>query len=332
MRLLVTGGAGFIGSNFIRYWLSRHPDDEVVNIDTLTYAGNLDTLAGIDERRHRFLQGDILDAGTVRQAMEGVSTVVHFAAETHVDRSIADGQAFLMTNVLGTHTLLNEALRRDGQIVRFHHVSTDEVFGALGLDEARRFDESSPYAPRSPYAASKAAADHLVRAYYATYGLPVTITNCSNNYGPYHFPEKFIPVMIAHALDNRPLPLYGDGRHVRDWLHVEDHCRGIEAVLTRGTAGETYCLGGDAERENREVAALILDHLGRERSLLSSVSDRKGHDRRYALDCAKARGLGWAPQIPFEAGLRRTVDWFVDNESWWRPLFARAGGVLTGRA
>jgi dTDP-glucose 4,6-dehydratase len=253
--------------------------------------------------------------------MDGAETVVHFAAESHVDRSIADSQVFLRTNVLGTHTLLEEAKRRAGQIKRFHHVSTDEVFGALPLDALGAFNEATGYAPRSPYSASKAASDHLVRSYFTTYDLPVSITNCSNNYGPYHYPEKFIPLLIVNALRNRPLPIYGDGKYVRDWIHVDDHCAGIEAALTGGKAGETYCLGGNAERANIDVATLILDHLSLPHTLVQSVRDRKGHDRRYALDFAKAeRELGWRPRIGFEDGLRRTIDWYIENQLWWEPL------------
>ena len=325
MRLLVTGGAGFIGSNFIRYWLANHPNDQIVNLDVLTYAGNLENLRDLEnDPRYTFMRGDICDPATVTRAMEGVDTVVHFAAESHVDRSIENSQAFLRTNVMGTHTLLEEARRLGGQIKRFHHVSTDEVFGALSLEDPNRFTEHTPYAPRSPYSASKAASDHLVRSYFYTYGLPITVSNCSNNYGPYHFPEKFIPLMIVNAIDNKPLPIYGDGLYVRDWIHVEDHVRGIEAILMKGRIGETYCLGGNAEPANIDVAKKILDLLGKPHTLLTYVEDRKGHDRRYSINDQKARTeLGWVPQRDFDQGLKQTVDWFVSREDWWRPLLTK---------
>ncbi len=321
MKLLVTGGAGFIGSNFIRYWLNAHPSDQIVNLDALTYAGNPENLRGIDEARHTFIHGNICDAEAVKTAMEGAEMVVHFAAESHVDRSITEPRAFLETNVMGTYTLLEEVKRRGDHIKRFHHVSTDEVFGALSLEDTNRFNEHTPYAPRSPYSASKAGSDHLVRAYHQTYGLPVTISNCSNNYGPYHFPEKFIPLMIVNALRDLPLPIYGDGKYVRDWIYVEDHCRGIEAILLKGRVGETYCLGGNAEPANIDVAKMILDLLGKPHSLLQFVEDRKGHDRRYSIDDTKARTeLGWEPLHDFPTWLVQTVEWFQKNESWWRPL------------
>ncbi|HVM91096.1 MAG TPA: dTDP-glucose 4,6-dehydratase [Verrucomicrobiae bacterium] len=319
MRLLVTGGAGFIGTNFVRYWLAHHPEDTVVNVDALTYAGNPENVRGLDPDRHQFIHGDIRNADDVRRAMQGADMVVHFAAESHVDRSIEGSRIFLETNILGTHTLLEEA-RRMG-VKRFHHVSTDEVFGALELDEPTRFNEATPYDPRSPYSASKAGSDHLVRAYFHTHGLPVTISNCSNNYGPYHFPEKLIPLMIVNALRDLPLPVYGDGKNVRDWIHVEDHCAGIEAVLLKGKVGETYCLGGNAERANMDVVKQILKILGKPESLITFVEDRKGHDRRYAIDSSKAKAeLGWEPKKTFEQGLEETVAWFRQNESWWKPL------------
>lgn len=325
MKLLVTGGAGFIGSHFVRLWLQTHPEDTVTILDALTYAGNLANLHDIPIPRIRFIHGDICDLETVQRAMEGVQTVVHFAAESHVDRSITGSGAFVRTNVLGTQTLLDEALHRGGQIQRFHHVSTDEVFGALSLEDPNRFTEATPYRPRSPYSASKAASDHLVRSYFLTHGLPITISNCSNNYGPYHFPEKFIPRMIVQAMQDKPLPIYGDGKYVRDWIHVEDHCRGIMAILERGRVGESYCLGGNAEPANLEVARRILAHLHKPESLLAFVEDRKGHDRRYAIDSNKAKQeLCWEPHIPFDEGLRTTVEWFVQNPWWWRPLLDRS--------
>jgi dTDP-glucose 4,6-dehydratase len=316
MKLLVTGGAGFIGSNFIRYWLNHHGDDRVVVLDSLTYAGDKANLKGVDATRVTFVRGDICNPAAVEFAMDGVDVVVHFAAESHVDRSIIDSQVFLKTNVLGTHVLLEEARRR--QIVRFHHVSTDEVFGALGLSDTRKFNETTPYAPNSPYAASKAASDHLVRAYFTTHRVPTTITNCSNNYGPYQHPEKFIPTVIAAALFDNPIPVYGDGLYTRDWMHVEDHCRGLEAAILRGRPGKTYCLGGDAERTNLEICRAVLGILGKPSSLITHVKDRPGHDRRYAIDSLKAkRELGWEPSWKFEAGLRDTVGWYRMNQALW---------------
>lgn len=325
MKLLVTGGAGFIGSNFIRFWLDHHPDDTIVNLDALTYAGNLANLDGIDANRHTFIHGSICDPETVARAMKDVDVIVHYAAESHVDRSIQSGQIFLKTNVLGTQVLLEEAVRQADHIKRFHHISTDEVFGALALEDAKVFDEQTLYNPKSPYSASKAASDHLVRAYGHTYGLPFTISNCSNNYGPYHFPEKFIPLLIVNAIRDLPMPIYGDGLYVRDWIHVEDHARGVEAILDRGRLGETYCLGGNAERRNIDVAKQILAHLDKPETLLTRVEDRKGHDRRYAINSAKAkRELAWTPTITFEDGLKDTIDWFVAHRDWWEPLLTNA--------
>lgn len=325
MKLLVTGGAGFIGSNFIHYWLAGHPDDSVVNLDALTYAGNLENLRDIEkDPRYTFVHGDICDAEAVSRAMEGMDVVVHFAAESHVDRSIADSQVFLRTNIMGTHRLLEEVRKRAGQIKRFHHVSTDEVFGSLALDYPKKFSETTPYSPKSPYSASKAASDHLVRSYFHTHQVPVTISNCSNNYGPYMFPEKLFPLMTVNAMRDLQLPIYGDGLYVRDWIHVDDHCRGIEAILEKGKVGETYCLGGDSEKPNIEVAKKILDLLGKPHSLLKFVEDRKGHDRRYAIDSSKAKAeLGWEPQVGFEDGLAKFVQWYVDHRAWWEPLLTR---------
>lgn len=321
MRLLVTGGAGFIGSNFVRFWLANHPQDTVVNLDALTYAGNPENVRGLDPDRHIFIHGDIRDQATVQKAMDGVDMVVHFAAETHVDRSIDGARIFLETNVLGTHNLLEEVKRRGDQIKRFHHISTDEVFGTLEIDSNQKFSENTPYDPRSPYSASKAASDHIVRSYFHTHHLPITISNCSNNYGPYHFPEKLIPLMITNALRDIPLPVYGDGKNIRDWIHVEDHSRGIEAILMKGKVGETYCLGGNAERANIDVVKKILRLLGKPESLVQFVEDRKGHDRRYAIDSSKAKKeLGWEPKKTFEEGLAETVTWFKENETWWKPL------------
>ncbi len=325
--LLVTGGMGFIGSNFVRYWLQRHPADRIVNYDLLTYAGqpaNMAEAAGLPN--YRFVQGDVADADAVRRVLgeETVHTVVHFAAESHVDRSIADPQAFVRTNVLGTGCLLEEA-RRAG-VSRFVHISTDEVYGALG--EQGVFTETTPLAPNSPYAASKAGSDLLARAYFETYGFPVIITRCSNNYGPYQFPEKLIPTIITRAMRDEPVPVYGDGLHVRDWLYVEDHCAAIDRVVHQGIPGEVYNIGGRNERTNLDIVRAILAELGKPESLIRFVPDRLGHDRRYAIDPAKiASRLGWQPQVLLEEGLKRTVAWYAANEAWWREAAERGGGV-----
>ena len=326
MKLLVTGGCGFIGSNFVRRMLERtssRPAYTIVNFDLLTYAGNLQNLDGLPPdaaRRHRFVRGDIADPAAVGQVMgEGIEAVVNFAAESHVDRSIEEAGAFVRTNVQGTQTLL-DAARRAG-VKRFVQVSTDEVYGALELDSPDRFTETTPLAPRSPYAASKAAADLLARAAFVTHELPVVITRCSNNYGPYQFPEKFLPQMILNALQGTPLPLYGDGLYVRDWLHVEDHCAAIEAALERGVPGQVYNIGGDAEYPNLEVAKAVLRLTGRPESLLKSVADRRAHDRRYAIDASRARrDLGWRPRWTFDRGLEAAVEWYRGHEAWWRRI------------
>ncbi len=325
MKIMVTGGAGFIGSHFVRYWLREHPEDEVVNFDKLTYVGNMENVKDVASHpRYTFVRGDICDPVAVRAAMEDADIVVHFAAESHVDRSVRDPAAFVMTNVVGTQVLL-DAARKIG-VQRFHHVSTDEVFGQLPLEGGELFNENTPYAPRSPYSASKAGADHLVRAYAATFQLPVTITNTSNNFGPYQYPEKLIPLAITNAIDGIPVPIYGDGKHVRDWLYVEDHCRAIDLVLQKGRVGETYCIGGMTEDiSNIEIVRRILSLLGKEESLIDFVADRPGHDRRYAIDWSKARdGLGYAPERSFDAYLEETVRWYQDNEWWWRPLKQQA--------
>lgn len=328
MHLLVTGGCGFIGSHFIRHWRSQHPHDTITNLDALTYAGNLANLSDIpkDDPRYRFIQGNIRDPEIVKRAFEGVDTVVHFAAETHVDRSILGSRAFLETNVLGTQTLLEEARHRGPQIRRFHTISTDEVFGSLPLEGEERFSETTPYHPRSPYSASKAAEDHLTLAYHETHGLPVTLSNCSNNYGPYLFPEKFIPLAITNLIQGKPVPVYGAGKNIRDWLHVTDHCRAIEAILLRGRVGETYNIGGDAEYYNIDIARMIVKAFGRdEASSIQFVEDRKGHDLRYAIDHTKITNeLGWKPQIRFEDGLKDMIEWYQKNEAWWRPLMIKA--------
>jgi dTDP-glucose 4,6-dehydratase len=348
--LLVTGAAGFIGANFVHYWSRHHPADRLVAYDALTYAGNLASLAGLQGRPNfNFVHADICDYERVLATMRehAVDTVVHFAAESHVDRSISGPDAFIETNVVGTHTLLKAARElwpggSRGQPHRFHHVSTDEVYGSLTATEPA-FTEVRRYEPNSPYSASKAASDHLVRAYHHTYGLPVTTSNCSNNYGPFHFPEKLIPLCITNILRGLPLPVYGDGSNIRDWLYVEDHCRGIELVLQRGATGQTYNIGGNNEWSNLAIVERLCDSLdarfaaepalagrfpsapgaagGSARDLISFVADRAGHDWRYAIDARRiSNELGYAPKESFETGLERTLDWFLANEQWWRPL------------
>lgn len=321
MRLLVTGGAGFIGSNFILYWMKQHPADEIVNFDKLTYAGNLENLATVaDNPRYKFVHGDICDAASVGGAISGVDIVVHFAAESHVDRSIADAAPFVMTNVVGTQVLLAQA--QIAKVSRFHHVSTDEVFGSLELNDLDKFNERTSYDPRSPYSASKAGSDHIVRSYYQTYGLPVTITNCSNNYGPYQFPEKLIPLAITNIIEGKKVPVYGDGLNVRDWLYVEDHCRAIELVLERGKIGETYCVGGQtSDVNNLSIVEKIIAFMGKDRTGIEFVKDRLGHDRRYAVDWSKIKNeLGWEPAYSFDDWLQKTITWYQQHESWWRRV------------
>lgn len=317
MRLLVTGGAGFIGSNFIHHILNNYPEHEVINLDALTYAGNLENLTGCQgNAKYRFVKGDICDANLVDSLVAECDIIVHFAAESHVDRSILGPEAFVRTNVQGTFALL-EAARKHGN-KRFHHVSTDEVFGALGPNDPS-FNEETPYDPRSPYSASKAASDHLVRAYFHTYGLPITISNCSNNYGPYHFPEKLIPLVITNLLEGKKVPVYGDGKQVRDWLHVEDHARAIALILEKGNIGETYCVGGNGERENIWIVKKIIELLGCDEGMIEYVKDRPGHDRRYSIDFTKIKTeLGWEPAVDLETGLAQTIEWFKNNEPWWR--------------
>ena len=345
-NLLVTGGAGFIGGNFVHYWNARHPSDRIVVLDALTYAGNRSTLDGVNGVE--LIEGDIRDNKLVRTLLQDrdISTIVHFAAESHVDRSISGPDAFIETNILGTNSLLKAAraiwLRGDGIDHRFHHISTDEVFGSLGPDDPA-FSESTAYAPNSPYSASKAASDHLVRAYHHTFGLEVTTSNCSNNYGPYQYPEKLIPLFLLNALSGKNLPIYGDGMNVRDWLHVEDHCRGIEACLMRGRPGETYNIGGGAELPNLEVIGAICREVDRAfeeidgladrypdappargqktETLKTFVTDRVGHDRRYAIDETKARAeLAYAPHWGFGDGLQQTLRWYLSHENWWHSL------------
>ncbi|QKG72312.1 dTDP-glucose 4,6-dehydratase [Erythrobacter mangrovi] len=345
-NLLVTGGAGFIGGNFVHYWNTHHPEDRVIVLDVLTYAGNRSTLEGAPNAE--LVVGDIRDTALVEGLLSerDIDTIVHFAAESHVDRSITGPDAFIDTNILGTNSLLKAAravwLAGDGIGHRFHHISTDEVFGSLGPNDPA-FSETTPYAPNSPYSASKAASDHLVRAYHHTFGLEVTTSNCSNNYGPFQYPEKLIPLFLLNALHGRELPIYGDGMNVRDWLHVEDHCRGIEACLTNGQPGETYNIGGGAELPNMTVVDTICTEVDRAfaeidgladrypdapaargeatANLKTFVADRAGHDRRYAIDETKARSeLDYVPRHGFEQGLRQTLQWYLDKEHWWRPL------------
>jgi dTDP-glucose 4,6-dehydratase len=353
LNVLITGGAGFIGSNFVRRWLANSAAGRVVVFDALTYAGNIESLAGLDRNpRYRFVQGDICDEAAVRALLEQhrIDTLVHFAAESHVDRSILGPDDFIRTNIVGTHALLKaaKAVWIDGKLVpahRFHHVSTDEVYGSLGPHDPR-FHEATPYAPNSPYSASKAASDHLVRAYHETFGLDTTVTNCSNNYGPYQFPEKLIPLTLVNILLAKPLPVYGDGMQVRDWLHVEDHCAAIELALTRGRPGEVYNVGGNSETTNLHLVQTLCDLVDRrfgERAalrdafpaapaangrraadLITHVRDRPGHDRRYAIDFRKAAtALGYAPARDLAAGLGATLDWYLDNTAWWQPLLGR---------
>ncbi|MER3524076.1 MAG: dTDP-glucose 4,6-dehydratase [Ignavibacteria bacterium] len=319
-NVLVTGGAGFIGSNFVRYFLAQHADVSVINYDKLTYAGNLENLAEVeDDRRYHFVKGDICDRVMVTSTLKqfSVDTIVHFAAESHVDRSILGSAEFIQTNVVGTHVLLDAA--REFGIQRFIHISTDEVYGSLG--PTGKFTEETPLHPNSPYSASKAASDLLALAYQHTHGVPVIVTRCSNNYGPYQFPEKLIPLMIINALNDKPLPVYGDGLNVRDWLHVDDHCAAIDVVLERGTVGAIYNIGGNNEWKNIDIVRLLLRLLNKPESLIRFVKDRPGHDRRYAIDAGKIqRELGWSPRRTFEEGLKETVQWYLTHESWWRRV------------
>ncbi|MDE2311836.1 MAG: dTDP-glucose 4,6-dehydratase [Patescibacteria group bacterium] len=319
MKVLITGGAGFIGSNFVHYWRKNHPQDEIVVLDKLTYAGNLENLVQVKDQI-QFIKGDICDEATVEQAMANVDTVVHFAAESHVDRSILEPDAFIKTNVLGTHVLLKAVLKH--KVKRFHHVSTDEVFGSIALGSKEKWTETSPYNPRSPYSASKAASDHLVRAYFHTYGLPATISNCANNIGPYMFPEKLIPLAITNLLEGKKVPIYKPGNQVREWLYVEDHCSGIEAVLQKGRAGETYFIGpNNPELTNLEVIQKVLVLMKAGDNMIEYVKDRPGHDQKYALDHSKiTQELGWRPKFGLDEALRLTVEWYRRNEDWWRRV------------
>jgi len=323
VRILVTGAAGFIGSNFVHYWLERHPDDSVVALDLLTYAGNRANLEGTEERVP-FVQADIADIDLLENVLRehAIDVIVNFAAESHNSLAVVDPGLFARTNVLGTQLLLEAA--RKAEIERFHHISTCEVYGDLPLDSDESFSEDSPYRPRTPYNASKAAADHYVRAYRETYGLQTTITNCANNYGPFQFPEKVIPLFVTNALDDRPLPMYASTQNRREWLHVRDHCGAIELVLARGEPGGTYNVGSGVEASIEEIADRVLELTGKPESLKTIVPDRPGHDRRYLLDSSKLRReLGWEPEIGFEDGLRETVEWYAANRAWWEPLRER---------
>jgi dTDP-glucose 4,6-dehydratase len=315
-KIMVTGGCGFIGSNFVRYIINKYPDAEVVNLDALTYAGTLENLRDVENNaRYRFIKGNVCDPHAVAEAMEGADAVVHFAAESHVDRSIEDPSVFVMTNVVGTQVLLDRAMKL--KIGFFVQISTDEVYGSLGPEGY--FTEDTPLSPNSPYSASKAGADMLALAYRHTFGLPVAVTRCSNNYGPYQFPEKLIPLFINNALKDKPLPLYGDGQNVRDWLHVSDHCKAVDMVMRKGSPGEVYNVGGNNERKNIEITGLILKELNKPNSLINYVTDRLGHDRRYAIDSSKIqRELGWKPEVSFEDGIRDTLKWYTENQEWCR--------------
>jgi dTDP-glucose 4,6-dehydratase len=321
MKILVTGGAGFIGSNFIHYWLANHPTDQIINLDSLTYAGHVASLEDLENNpNYSFVKGDITDSTVVDELVSQVETIVHFAAETHVDRSIIDPLIFVKTNILGTQVLLEAA--RKFKVKRFHHISTDEVFGALPLNSDLKFSEKTLYDPRSPYSASKAGSDHLVMAYFHTFGVPVTITNCSNNFGPFQDTEKFLPRMITNLLTGQKVKVYGDGLYVRDWLYVMDHCKAVDLVISQGKVGETYTVGGLTEDiSNLELVKKVLKIMGKDESEIEFVKDRPGHDRRYAVDWSKINHeLGWEPSRDFDTRLKETIDWYAANESWWKSL------------
>lgn len=320
-KILVTGGAGFIGSNFIHHWIQHYPQDQIINLDALTYAGNLDNLSDIEAaNNYQFVKGDICDAQLVDKIMAGINLVVHFAAESHVDRSILEPDKFLQTNILGTHVLLKAALKH--RVNHFHHISTDEVFGSLELDSTAKFSEDTKYNPHSPYSASKASSDHLVRAYGDTYGLPYTISNCSNNYGPYQFPEKFVSLAISNLIDNKPVPIYGHGKNVRDWLFVTDHCHAIDQIIHQGKVGQTYLVGGlTTDISNLELIQIIANLMHKPETMFEFVSNRPGHDLRYAVDWSKIhQELDWSPLVTIEEGLEATIDWYQANQDWWRKL------------
>lgn len=321
MKLLITGGAGFIGSNFVHYVLDKYPDYEITVVDLLTYAGDKGRIASVEDKV-TFHKADVSDYTAMEKLTEGIDTVVHFAAETHVDRSIADPGPFLKSNIMGTDALARASIKN--KIKRFHHVSTDEVFGTLELGSSEKFNENTPYDPRSPYSASKAASDHIVRSYGESYGLPYTITNCSNNYGPYDSPGRIISLFITNALEDKPLPIYGKGQAVRDYLYVFDHCTVIDLAIHQNKTGETYCVGGAAQRSGVQVADAILDSLGKSKDLMQFVEDRPGHDMRYDIDPAYAeKELGWKQSVSFEEGIKKTVEWYKDHQDWWKPYKER---------
>jgi dTDP-glucose 4,6-dehydratase len=316
LKLLVTGGCGFIGSNFIHHMMKKYPDYKIINLDKLTYAGNLENLKEVENNpNYSFVRGDICDPHLVHEVMENVDHVVHFAAESHVDRSIEDGSVFVKTNVLGTHTLLQSAL--EYKIKRFIHVSTDEVYGSV---KSGSFKETDILTPSSPYSSSKAGSDLLAQSYYITYGLPVIITRCTNNFGPYQYPEKLIPLFTTNILENKKVPVYGTGTNVRDWIYVLDHCKAVDFILHHGTEGEIYNVGGGNEKTNIEITHKILELLGKDESMIEYVKDRPGHDFRYSLDCTKLKGLGWEPEFSFEEALEATIKWYTENKWWWEKL------------
>lgn len=320
MKVLVTGGAGFIGANFILYWLKEHADDHIINIDKLTYAGNLENLKLIEDNPHYcFIKADIADQAQIEAEVAQSDLIVHFAAETHVDRSIVSADEFVQTNIVGTYKLLELAKKYQ---VRFHHVSTDEVFGSLKLNSHTKFNELTAYNPSSPYSASKAASDHLVRAYHRTYGLKITISNCSNNFGPYQFPEKFIPLVITNLIEGKKVPIYGQGNQVRDWLYVEDHCRAIDLIIKKGKTGETYLIGGTThDVSNLDVVKRIISYLGKDESSIEHVRDRPGHDVRYSIDWSKAKNeLGYQPKHSFNKYLQLTIEWYLKHPNWWKSV------------
>jgi len=319
MNILVSGGAGFIGSNFIRLWLKNNPQDKILNLDLLTYSGNLENLKDLEKNEnYDFVQGDICDAQLVNELVKGKDLIVNFAAETHVDRSIISSHDFIRTNVLGTMVLL-DAAKNNGNI-RFHHISTDEVYGSLNFDDPK-FNELHSYNPRSPYSASKAASDHLVRSYFYTHKLPITISNCTNNYGPYQFPEKLIPLFVTNLIEGKKLPLYGDGKNIRDWIYVDDHNKGLEIIIKKGKIGDTYCLGGMNELSNLEVSNKILQFLGYGEEMVEYIEDRPGHDYRYAMDISKMMNeFSWQPEVGFDEGLKSTIEWYKKNKDWWKKI------------
>ena len=321
MKILVTGGAGFIGSNFIHYWVNKYPDDKIINLDKLTYAGNRENLKDVENNKnYSFIHGDICNPQLVNSLTEKTDVIVNFAADTHVDKSILNPDPFIKTNIEGTYILLKMALKN--KIKRFHHISTDEVFGSLELDSLEKFNENTKYRPNSPYSASKAGSDHLVNAFFSTYDLPITISNCSNNFGPYQFPEKLISLAITNLIENKKVPIYGDGLFVRDWLYVEDHCRAIDLILNKGKLGETYLVGGMTDDiSNLEIVKKIIKIMGKSENMIDYVKDRPGHDRRYSVDWSKInKELGWKPETDFEEELKKTIKWYEENEAWWKRI------------